>query len=93
MPVKNSPKKRASFQLLAPGASQVCVAGTFNNWNPDARSLKKGKDDQFRTWMNLPTGTYEYRFVVDGEWREDPACEQHCPTPFGGNNSVLELQD
>ena len=88
MPAKST-KKRANFQLVAPGASQVCVAGSFNDWDPAARALKRGKDDSFLTWMNLPVGTYEYRFVVDGEWREDPACDQHSPTPYGGSNSVL----
>lgn len=91
MPSSKTAKKRANFQLTAPGASQVCVAGTFNDWDPVARPLKKGKDDVFRTWMNLPPGTYEYRFVVDGAWQEDPSCAEQAPSPFGGYNSVLEV--
>lgn len=86
-----SAKKRANFQLTAPGARSVCVAGSFNDWDPAARPLKRGKDDTFRTWMNLPTGTHEYRFVVDGEWCPDPDCEQSSPSPYGGENSVLVL--
>lgn len=82
-------KKRATFQLSAPGASEVCIAGTFNDWNPSARPLKRGKGDTFRTWMSLPVGTYEYRFIVDGEWRPDPASEQCTPSPYGGDNSIL----
>mgnify|MGYP002640823408 FL=1 len=84
-------KKRANFQLVAPGAQEVCVAGTFNDWDPTIRPLKRGKDDVFKTWMNLPTGTYEYRFVVDGKWHEDPSCDRTSPSPFGGHNSVLEV--
>ena len=86
---KKTTKKRASFQLLATDASQVCVAGTFNDWDPVVRPLKRGKDDVFRTWMNLAPGTYEYRFVIDGEWREDPCCQLRSPTPYGGDNSIL----
>ena len=41
---KKTTKKRASFQLLATDASQVCVAGTFNDWDPVVRPLKRGKD-------------------------------------------------
>jgi 1,4-alpha-glucan branching enzyme len=89
MPSSKTPKKRANFQFVAPGARQVCIAGTFNDWDPVARPLRRGKDDVFRTWMNLPTGTYEYRFVVDNEWHEDPAADAHKPTPYGGHNSVL----
>ncbi len=86
---KKTTKKRASFQVLATNATKVYIAGTFNDWDPDARPLKRGRDDVFRTWMNLPAGTYEYRFVVDGEWREDPACQLRSPSPYGGDNSVL----
>jgi hypothetical protein len=39
--------------------------------------------------MNLAPGTYEYRFVIDGEWREDPCCQLRSPTPYGGDNSIL----
>ena len=88
---KKTTNKRASFQLLATDASQVCVAGTFNDWDPVVRPLKRGKDDVFRTWMNLPPGKYEYRFVIDGEWREDPCCHLRSPSPYGGDNSVLVL--
>ena len=88
-PLTKITKKRANFQLLAPGAQKVYVAGTFNDWDPSSRQLKHGKDDVFKTWMNLPTGSYEYRFVVDGEWHEDPDCDHHSPSPYGGRNSVL----
>lgn len=91
MPTTRNTKKRATFQLSAPGANEVFVAGTFNDWKPDARALKRGKGDVFRTWMNLPSGRYEYRFVVDGQWQEDPTCGERAPSPFGGDNSILDL--
>jgi len=82
-------KKRANFQLVAPGAHEVCVAGTFNDWDPTIRPLKRGKDDAFKTWMNLTPGSHEYRCVVYGVWHEAPTCDDHSPTPYGGHNSVL----
>jgi 1,4-alpha-glucan branching enzyme len=59
-----------------PSASDVRIAGDFNGWVPDkgVRSLIES-EGQTRVWtkiLQLPPGTYEYRYVVDGEWREDP---------------------
>ena len=59
-----------------PGASDVRIAGDFNGWVPDkgVRSLIESEDGT-RVWtkiLELPPGQYEYRYVVDGEWREDP---------------------
>lgn len=89
MPVPR--KKRVYFTLHAPEAGAVYVAGTFNDWDPSARPLKRGKKGVWRTWMNLSPGQYEYRFVVDERWQEDPACGKRIPNDYGGYNSVLEV--
>ncbi|MFH1569910.1 MAG: isoamylase early set domain-containing protein [Gemmatimonadota bacterium] len=86
-----STKKRVTFTLESPQASQVCVAGTFNDWDPTARALKKGKDGVWTTWMNLAPGKYEYRFVIDGEWCQDPACADSEANEFGSHNSVVKV--
>ena len=84
-------KKRVTFKLYAPEAEKVYVAGSFNEWDPKARPLKRSKDSTWSTWMSLPPGAHEYRFVVNGEWREDPSCESHTPNSFGAYNSVVQL--
>lgn len=84
-------KKRATFRLAAPDAQQVHVAGTFNDWDPEARALKRNKAGTWSTWMNLEPGRYEYRFVVDGEWRQDPECAASAKNEFGSSNSVLKV--
>lgn len=91
---KTSPKprkKRVTFSLHAPEAQEVSVAGTFNDWNPEGHSLKKDKKGMWKTALTLLPGTYEYRFVVNGEWQEDPACQDRCLNAFGTYNSVLTL--
>jgi 1,4-alpha-glucan branching enzyme len=32
--------KRSHFLVLAPGAHQVCVAGTFNGWNAESHPMQ-----------------------------------------------------
>ena len=39
--------------------------------------------------LRLRSGQYEYRFVVDGRWSEDPRATQRLASPHGGFNSVL----
>lgn len=91
MPSSSPKKQRVNFSLDAPAAREVFVAGTFNDWDPAARPLKRGRDGLWRTWMNLPRGTHEYLFVVNGEWREDPGCQDRCRNPYGSYNSVVRL--
>jgi len=74
-------------------ASDVRIAGDFNGWVPDkgVRSLIESEGDT-RVWtkiLNLPPGRYQYRYVVDGEWREDPVNPEAVSSSIGGRNSVL----
>jgi len=41
--------------------------------------------------VTLHLGKYEYKFLIDGNWKEDPGNQQTCQNRFGTLNSVLEL--
>ena len=74
-------------------AADVRLAGDFNGWVPDKDVQSTVESEgSTRVWtkvLSLPPGTYEYRYVVDGEWREDPENPLAVPAPVGGRNSVL----
>lgn len=89
--MKRNQKKRITFQLHAPEAGEVYLPGSFNEWNPTARSLKQQKDGTWKTTVTLESGVYEYRFIVDGNWQNDPLCEERCGNEFGGENCVLRV--
>ena len=79
-----------------PGATDVRIAGDFNGWVPDkgVRSLIES-EGQTRVWtkiLQLPPGTYQYRYVVDGEWREDPDNPEVVATSYGGRSSILVVR-
>jgi len=77
---------------VAGPARDVKVAGTFNGWEPDRDVITRREPDG--TWekvVYLNPGSYEYRLVVDGEWRPDPANEGRVPNPLGGDNSELRI--
>jgi len=77
-------------------ASDVRIAGDFNGWVPDkgVRSLIES-EGEIRVWtkiLKLAPGTYQYRYVVDGEWREDPENQRGVASDVGPRNSVLVVR-
>lgn len=82
-------KVSVPFKCAQPDAQQVCVAGTFNDWSPAASPMIRVEHGLWVKQIMLPPGRYEYRFVVDGRWENDPLARELVPNPFGGFNSVL----
>ena len=74
-------------------ASDVRIAGDFNGWVPDKDVTSRFRSDgEQRVWtkvLTLTPGTYQYRYVVDGEWREDPKNPRGVPGRLGGRISLL----
>jgi 1,4-alpha-glucan branching enzyme len=83
--------KAVNFQLVAPEAKAVTLAGEFNNWDSTAHPLKKGKDGVWKVAVRLKPGSYQYKFVVDGEGREDQEDPKRVLNPQGTFNSVCEV--
>ncbi|MBN1504406.1 MAG: hypothetical protein JW952_05010 [Candidatus Eisenbacteria bacterium] len=79
------------FQIDAPNARTAYLAGEFNNWSQNADAMTQGEDGVFRAVKQLAPGTYQYKFIVDGTWREDPDNPAKTPDPYGGSNSVLVI--
>jgi 5'-AMP-activated protein kinase regulatory beta subunit len=84
-------RKRWTFSLDAVEAKEVLLMGDFNNWSPKKHPMRKGEDGMWNKMVMLPPGDYEYKFLVDGQWREDPQNDHLCPNCFGTYNSVINL--
>lgn len=76
------------------GFVNVYLSGTFNNWSADATPMN---DDNFdNIWvatLDLPAGTYEYKFQLDG-WsaQEEFAGGEDCTLTTGGfTNRLIEV--
>jgi 1,4-alpha-glucan branching enzyme len=81
-----------AFEVDFPDAGAVYLAGTFNDWNPEARPLTKGDDGLWRASIELEPGEYLYKFVVDGTWVEDPGNPESVDDGYGGVNSILTVE-
>jgi len=65
--------------------------GDFNHWNEKIHPMKRGDDGGWKKYIMVPPGRYEYRFLVDGQWWNDPNNSQVCPNCFGTTNNVLKV--
>lgn len=90
--------KEVEFWLSASTAKEVFVAGTFNEWRPDAAPLRKDLSNvRWTTRLHVPPGRHEYKFVVDGDWICEPSehvyrdAPEYVPNEFGTMNRVLDV--
>jgi len=90
-PVTQPALQPVRSEFTHPTAITVCVAGTFNNWQPQAKPMQSTKKGSWLKETNLAPGTYEYCLVVDGQFIPDPLTCETIPNPFGGLNSVLKV--
>ena len=79
------------FEFTHPTATAVCIAGTFNHWQPESKTRHSSSTGRWWKEIALPPGTYEYCLVVDGHWMPDPSATETVPNPFGGRNSILKV--
>ena len=79
------------FEFTHSTAKTVCIAGTFNQWKPEAKTLHSSGAGNWWKETKLAPGTYEYCLVVDGQWMPDPRAQKSVPNPFGGRNSILTV--
>ena len=83
-----SQNRGTQFAFPAPTASQVSVAGDFNDWNTKAGLMRRGADGVWRLSLPLRPGRYEYRFFADEVWCDDPAVQDRVSNSMGTENCV-----
>lgn len=83
--------KKETFQLIAPQAEEVLLLGTFTNWEEDPILMRHENDGMWKISLPLAPGTYEYRFMVDGQWRDDCKCTHRVGNAFGTHNCVRDV--
>jgi 5'-AMP-activated protein kinase regulatory beta subunit len=85
------PKMR--FEYKAPRAKRVLLVGDFTGWESDPKRMtrSRGDHDSFVANVPLDPGRHEYKFLVDGEWSEDPHAES-VANPLGTRNSVITVE-
>jgi len=96
VPADDPRARQVIVRYRDPAARDVRIAGDFNGWVPDRGVLSHiDSDGGGRTWtkiLALEPGTYQYRYVVDGEWQSDPENPDAVLGPGGARHSVLVVR-
>jgi hypothetical protein len=72
-------------------AKKVILTGTFNQWDEHALAMHRDGDG-WTMRLALKAGRYEYKFIVDGAWMEDPANPETVQNEHATLNSVLSIR-
>lgn len=79
------------FRLLAPDAEQVHVAGDFNGWSDTANPLSRRPGGWWETTLDLPPGSYQFIYLIDGEATAPPRAAITVDDGFGGTNGLFTV--
>jgi chromosome partitioning protein len=84
--------REATFAINAPQAKEVYLVGDFNHWKiNDESRLSKLDDGRWMKNLNLTSGRYRYKFIVDGEWLTDANNAEKEANPYGTFDSIIKL--
>jgi hypothetical protein len=79
------------FEFAASQASQVTLAGSFNEWSDGALPMSR-QNGVWTVTVPLTPGEHEYLFVVDGDrWEPDPNAHAQVDDGFGQSNSIIAV--
>ena len=81
----------AVFDYFNETASTVYLSGSFNHWNPQEIPMTRRRGDLWTAELWLHPGDYEYRFLVDGLWMDDPMAPRFVSNPYGGFNALRRI--
>jgi enterochelin esterase-like enzyme len=81
------------FTLEAPLAKTAFLAGEMTDWAKAKVPMEKGEDGRWHTQLDLATGQWLYKFVVDDAWIADPVGNQNDADGQGGRHSFVFVGD
>lgn len=92
LPIYISEDGNAKFFL--PGfdkAKEVVLSGSFNKWDEHSYKMLK-TENGWKLNLNLAPNIYQYKFIVDGIWTEDPLNINKVKNEYIGFNSVIDIK-
>jgi chromosome partitioning protein len=81
-----------SLEFQGAAGVDIRIAGDFNNWEPDRDVTTERRGDLLTKSLRIRPGSYQYRLIINGEWRADPTNPHHITNEYGEINSVLEVE-
>jgi 1,4-alpha-glucan branching enzyme len=74
-------------------ADRISVTGDFNDWGQTAHPLVQNRQGVWQVAVDLPIGhSYQFRYVIDGQWRTDSHADGFADNTYGSQNSVVTAE-
>ncbi|MDR2893746.1 MAG: isoamylase early set domain-containing protein [Deltaproteobacteria bacterium] len=95
--LKSRPTCKVRFKLDpedVADAENVCIVGSFNEWDEKRHPMKKNKNGSFTLEIELPNGEeISFRYHVDNErWLNEKEASEYRYCEFAcADNSILRL--
>ena len=64
-------ERMATFRFFRPNARRVCLVGDFNRWGIEELPMKPTEEGYWLVSVELPRGTFKFRYWADGQWFVD----------------------
>jgi 1,4-alpha-glucan branching enzyme len=87
--VDETGKTTFTFRHSTPGP--VHVVGDFCHWQTDHLPMRQASEHEWVLMLRLPPGSYEFRYLANGQWFTDYAAFGVNPNQFREFNSVLRV--
>ena len=83
------------FNFKPERKGNIYLPANFNDWNPANDKYVLKDDDGDGMWsitVKLGPGSYQYKFVIEGQWIKDPHSPSDAPDGFGGRNGKFDVK-
>ncbi len=95
--VKSKKQYKVSFELAQERVGEdrdVRVLGSFNDWSWDDGLKLKSGEKGYTGETQLSTGTYQFRYLVDGQhWVNDESADTYTDSGHGSTNCCFSLEE
>ena len=81
--------RKVQFVLEAPDAKSVKLAADFTDWEKCPLDMIPSRTGVWSAVVPLEPGEYPYRFIVDGQWWDDPRSSRRVGNPYGTRNALM----
>jgi chromosome partitioning protein len=90
---ENAPLQKVILTFRGYEGRKLQIAGEFNDWMPDNNVKTRQVKNKLQKIIRLRPGTYQYRLIIDGVWRDDPTNPDRVSNGVGGHNSILKIEE
>jgi 1,4-alpha-glucan branching enzyme len=84
-------RRKVSFVFESPQSQKVSLVGNFNDWDEKKHPMKNDGNGVWTKSVMLMAGIYEYKFVADQKWVQDPMNSRLIANSFGTLNNIIEV--